>query len=96
MCRSPFIAVTLFALMGCNSFGSASSPSYSGSACSKQYLGTLERNKRDSASALEAAFFEQDRNPSQENSDKKDRAAMAAAMAASDLDYARALCQDKL
>lgn len=93
MYRSLFVAATLLALVGCSSLESASRPGDSGSDCSKQYLGVLERNKKDSMSALEAAFSELDRNPSQKNLDKKDRAAMAAAMAASDLDYARALCE---
>ena len=69
-------------------------PSDPDSQCSRHDIDILERHKIDSKRDLEAAFSDLDSNPSQKNLNTKDHAAMLAAKAASDLDYARVICAD--
>lgn len=79
-------------LSGCSSTSPIAAPDEPEVDCSKQHLDALEKNKADAMVRLDAAFVVLKGDPSAANTTRKDEAAMAAATAASDLDYTRLLC----
>ncbi len=82
-----------FMLLGCSLNPPIYSPGEPEVDCSKQNFDLLEKNRADAMVGLDEAFVVLKGDPSAANTTKKDEAAMAAATAASDLDYARMFCE---